>query len=569
MSFLPIVSRELRLASRRRGTYWLRSGAALAIMIVGTWLYLLLRAEPPKDMAMALFCVLTGGGVLFALLSGPRSTADCISEEKREGTLGLLFLTDLKGYDVVLGKLVAGSLNAFYTVVAILPMMAIPLLLGGGITLAEFGRMSLVAVDALFFSLTSGIWISSMSRSAQRAAAFSSLLVIFFTAALPAVGALMAAVYKTPMVNPLFLASSVGYSYYLAFDAAYKAGGNWFWISLAVVQGLSWIGLILASVITPASWQDRPLGKRPPNWRARWSDWFSGTMSERLAFRQRLLDINPLFWLGSRARGRGFGLWAFLAVVGIVWLWAWWKFRQDWLNEGIYLSTAALINLALRYWLAGEATRALAEQRKTGALELLLSTPLTVSEILRGHWLALKRQFIGPVLLILVVESLFMLASAKEAVPDEERMFWFSLWIGGMLMFVADLVALYWIGLWHGLTARNPLRAIGASLARVLLVPWIAYGAVLLLIVLTQLGTRGYHPSPSWQFFLGLWFGLGIGADLLFGTWAWQKLTSEFRLAAQEQYGGRAEAWKSWLRSLKPHVSGVAPGKLDAEPGSR
>ena len=46
----------------------------------------------------------------------------------------------LKGYDVVLGKLVAGSLNAVYSVVAMLPMLAIPLLMGGGITLAEFGR---------------------------------------------------------------------------------------------------------------------------------------------------------------------------------------------------------------------------------------------------------------------------------------------------------------------------------------------------------------------------------------------------------------------------------------------
>ena len=151
MTFLPIVSRELRLASRRRGTYWLRSGAALIIMLAGTWLFLVMRGEPPKDLAMVLFCVLTGGAVLFALISGPRSTADTISEEKREGTLGLLFLTDLKGYDIVLGKMVAGSLNSFYSVMAVLPMLAIPLLMGGGITLAEFGRMALVTVSALFF----------------------------------------------------------------------------------------------------------------------------------------------------------------------------------------------------------------------------------------------------------------------------------------------------------------------------------------------------------------------------------------------------------------------------------
>jgi len=36
----------------------------------------------------------------FTLLCGVFLTSDCLSEEKREGTLGLLFLTDLKGFDI-------------------------------------------------------------------------------------------------------------------------------------------------------------------------------------------------------------------------------------------------------------------------------------------------------------------------------------------------------------------------------------------------------------------------------------------------------------------------------------
>ena len=77
--------------------------------------------------------VFTGVGVVafgFALLSGLFLTSDCISEEKREGTLGLLFLTDLTGYDVVFGKLAATSLHVFYAMVAIFPVLAIPLLMG-------------------------------------------------------------------------------------------------------------------------------------------------------------------------------------------------------------------------------------------------------------------------------------------------------------------------------------------------------------------------------------------------------------------------------------------------------
>src|SRR5713226_2349443 len=98
MTLLPIVARELRVAARRRGTYWLRTGAALVVIVVGIWFFLMMQREPPQAIAMVLFSILTGGSVLYSLLSGTRATADCLSEEKREGTFGLLFLTDLKGY---------------------------------------------------------------------------------------------------------------------------------------------------------------------------------------------------------------------------------------------------------------------------------------------------------------------------------------------------------------------------------------------------------------------------------------------------------------------------------------
>ena len=99
MTFLPIVARELRIAARRPGTYWVRSGAALALLVIGTWFLLMNWREPTHVIALGLFSILTGSAVLYCLLSGVWFTADCLSEEKREGTLGLLFLTDLKGYD--------------------------------------------------------------------------------------------------------------------------------------------------------------------------------------------------------------------------------------------------------------------------------------------------------------------------------------------------------------------------------------------------------------------------------------------------------------------------------------
>src|SRR5258708_21920966 len=124
MTFLPIVARELRVASRRRGTYWSRSVMAMAAIILGFIVYLEVQGSSPHEASQALFYVISFMAFVFCLATGVRSTADCLSEAKREGTLGLLSLTDLRGYDVVGRHLAATCLAAFYVLSAILPLPA-------------------------------------------------------------------------------------------------------------------------------------------------------------------------------------------------------------------------------------------------------------------------------------------------------------------------------------------------------------------------------------------------------------------------------------------------------------
>src|SRR5580765_4252733 len=119
MTFLPIVARELRVTARRRGTYWSRFGAALAAIGVGSCMMLIPDFRAGPRMGMALFIALSIISFIYSLFAGIFTTADCLSEEKREGTLGLLFLTDLKGYDIVIGKIVASSLNVAYGMLAL------------------------------------------------------------------------------------------------------------------------------------------------------------------------------------------------------------------------------------------------------------------------------------------------------------------------------------------------------------------------------------------------------------------------------------------------------------------
>ncbi len=550
MTFLPIVNRELRVASRRWSTYWLRSGAALAVILAGTWLFLMMRDESPRIIAMTLFCIMTGSAVLSALLSGIRATADSLSEEKREGTLGLLFLTDLRGYDVVIGKLVASSVNSFYAVVAAVPMLAIPLLMGG-ITLGEFGRMALLTLNTLFFSLSLGMCISAVNHSAQKARGLTLLLVLLLAAGLPAAGGVLAAWGKTsPKAVWLFLLPSPGFTYYLALDSGYSRAQNAFWGSLGLLHGLGWVTLALACGLAPRAWQDRPADARRLRWRERWQGWAYGNLQERIGFRRRLLAENAFLWLAARVRLRPATVWVTLFLSACVWVWGLAKFRRNWLDAGVYVTTALFLNFVLRCWVAVESGRQLAEERKAGTLELLLSTPLPIRDILRGQWLALRRQFLGPILIVLAAEVAFLFGSLTAAADPDERLAWACVWTAGMFMLVADVGALYWVGMWQGLTARNPSRATSASLARIFLCPWVAYGLILLILVLANLGRR--EPDPSWRFFVGLWFILGLVTDLGFALHARHKLLTEFRIAAQERFAQRVSFWRRVARGLQP-----------------
>ena len=108
-------------------------------------------------------------------------------------------------------------------------------------------------------------------------------------------------------------------------------------------------------------------------------------------------------------------------------------------------------------------------------------------------------------------------------------------------MLVTDCIALYWVGMWQALTAKNPNRAAGSTVLRVMILPWVVFAFVMLLVGLASMVRS---PELGWQFFLGLWVFLGIAADLGFGGWARLKLLTEFRAVATDRYDAKAKWWR-------------------------
>jgi hypothetical protein len=69
----------------------------------------------------------------------------------------------------------------------------------------------------------------------------------------------------------------------------------------------------------------------------------------------------------------------------------------------------------------------------------------------------------------------------------------------------------------------------------------------------------GWSLRPKWPFFIGLWFGLGMFADLVFGLMAWWKVKRRFRELALQRFAPKRTWWSRWFRKAKdmpPVVAG-------------
>src|SRR5689334_18383295 len=131
MIFFPILERELRMRARSRGNYWGRFSMAVAgVFICAPPLIWSLPFVTPGQIGHGVFDGLVGVAFLLCCAAS-LATCDTISYERREGTLGLLLLTRVKHIDVLLGKFSSSGLTFLLSLLALLPILVLPLLTGG------------------------------------------------------------------------------------------------------------------------------------------------------------------------------------------------------------------------------------------------------------------------------------------------------------------------------------------------------------------------------------------------------------------------------------------------------
>jgi ABC-type transport system involved in multi-copper enzyme maturation permease subunit len=358
MAAWPLIVRELRELSRQGQLFWIRVIAAA--IAFGTTAFLLLdRTFVGREVGIYIFDALNRILFFTIIAIGPLITADCVAREKREGTLGLLLLSPLTSRDIILSKLAMNSLRAFTLLLAVIPLMALPIVFGGvppGYILHWTFRHLL----GLSIALSSGLIASTLYREFIQAAVVAEiccLTLLFISGTFSIIG------HLGPLVGILLVMVSINF----------------------------------CSAILKERWEKDSAGYEQPFW----IRIFSESQAWHDIFRwdtQKARSRHPIAWLQEyswSARLAKWGWCAFVVVAQFVVLVIGLASNKTFHTAQLLLATVVVLGLAL------SGANSFRTERLTGAMELLLVTPLSPMKIIGGRLWGMWVHFF-PAIMILV-----------------------------------------------------------------------------------------------------------------------------------------------------------------------
>jgi len=482
MTLLALLLRELRVASRHAFTYYLRALGAGVLVLACIFFGLThgfdsnIGSQLFASLHFTLFCAIW---ILVPLL-----TADSISRERREGTLGLLFMTRLKASDIVAAKSLAHSLRAMALLAAVVPVVSIPFLLGG-LRRSDVALSLLINFSSICWALAAGLLASAYSKRWTRALLGAEILACASLLAMAAtVGWLEMSPSTSVFTQQLTLsrACAAGLSFLGNVDGLWDVAGvqmqaGWTSYSpfvtspflprfgppalilLALKTALSSLLALVLAVLAAGSKTARIWQEEPPSARQRWIEKTFCTPIIWLDFfrrwMRRKLEVNPIGWLEQRTWSGRVVTWSWFGVITFL--------LSAAITERNFFSGDDGIEVLLSCLLAGSMAMSSAgsfrRERETGVLELLLVSPISEREIILGRLRGLWGQFLPASGLLLAIWWYFatLLPHGKNV---ESILFW-----------GVTFVNIPVIGLYFSLGCRNFLSAFLATLTVTLLIP--------------------------------------------------------------------------------------------------
>jgi len=319
-------------------------------------------------------------------------------------------------------------LRAFTMWLATVPMLIVPLLLGG-IGLVDIGFALALEMGVVLGGLAGGMLASSLSDDAGRAAALAVLwtVIIGESLALLAFAVLCPFLLThgsvhgqrwllTALLGPWLVGT--GLVVVNGFSGLLNSSPTWMRAGLLTSLGTVTGGSVVVWLM--AFWYVTNRVRRFGHGRVLTSAqelrrrfWFKPRLAG--AFRRGLrtrLRRNPMWWLYSCEPYSGLRRWAWCAIAVLVWLGI---FASGFEDPGM-ASWVFGLPLALVIALASVASMGFRREMEGGFLELLLATPLPPASILRARVYTLWRDFL-PALVLSTVMALLWLEQTQIRSP--------------------------------------------------------------------------------------------------------------------------------------------------------
>jgi ABC-type transport system involved in multi-copper enzyme maturation permease subunit len=447
-----LISREFRVSSKQKRIYILRVIAAVVL-----WLFVMIGLLVEVSSGSP-----GSGGKLFASLSFLLFTfvsifilsqsCGSITDERNQGTLGLLLLTPLTSFDVVIGKFTARCGEGFQLVLVALPLIFVPYALGG-FTGAQLLSSFVVTLAQILLCASLGVLTSSLFK--QTSSAFVMAVIVMFVFEITGVVLVqMSSVLSINLTHPLLTFVNPMAAMFRQFSIQ-PGDFAWSFATLGFAIGLSLVALVIASMkvkaIVTASGE---LGQK-------WS--FFPKVRRKRKSKCRADERAPIYWLewGHLNSKRNL----FLIMAMICSLAAIWVYEST--NIGIiFFFVGSGVVFLLQMLMLVSIVRSIYIQKHERVLELLLSTPLRSHDWLNQQIKARWSAFGIPLILISIPSAAgYWIMSGKEAVG------WSSLILAGMsLLTILSTLSNWYMLVILSISFGLSSKAMGNALGIVILI---------------------------------------------------------------------------------------------------
>jgi len=506
----PIFDKELRVASRRRRSYALRSAyiALLCLFILYVW-FITVRSGGPGSASFRASRMAEAGRLIitaiiwFQFVAAQLITivlmSTSISGEIRQRTLSVLMTTPINSLQIVMGKLLSGLLQVMLLLAISLPLLAIIRVFGG----VPWSHV----VSGLCITLTAAVFAGALSLllSITYWNAYTVVLavitgyLIVFGASSGLIGLLSAwGLFGSSFAELILYVLNPFGALHAVLSLGKTAGVFSSWPLHCAIMLLA-----TAAVVSLVVWRVRKIALG----QAFGGATKTGQSRRRARIRKRRRRVDsvirrvkgaPIVWKEMRSpvfagtRG-GFILYAVLAVmilVGFVTMMFGAPIGRGFIGS-VFSYLWMGLSLVVFVRLAVAAAASITAEKEAGTWPILLTTTLDDKTIVRGKAIAAFRRNMKLLLLLILLQTtLFVVLMLSSATT----FFWFLYIFIYALDLACTAVFVIGVGLYLGVRMKSTNAAVAATVGMyigIILIGRRMFSSLLLMSVYRWLGTSG------------------------------------------------------------------------------